>query len=274
MKLQVHRPPINAQKFLLLGIILVGFIIVFATFLGKETVKVVTDITYIPVTGMMVVLSVVLTLRFRRSGNHGKAWLFFLGTTISWFIAETLWTIYELAYNINPFPSLADVFFLIGYPLIFCFLMYYLKPVRKAASRNIIIGSILVSIAILIPSMYMTYDFDPKVSLFENILATSYPVADSIILIPALVGVVLFFKGEVNFTWSLICLGIILQSIGDTSFQFATFTNTYYTGHPSDIVFLWSYLLFSFGIYDHIKIFKKTKLPHHSKNGFETSSGL
>jgi len=272
--LQVQRSTNEAQKFLLLSIISVGFVIVLATLLGKEAAKTVTDFTYIPVTGMLVVLSIVISLRFRRSGNHGKAWLFFLGTTISWFIAETLWTVYELVYDVNPFPSLADIFFIIGYPLIFCFLMYYLKPVRKAASRNIVIGSILVSIAILIPSIYMTYNFDPKVSLFENILATSYPVADSIILIPALVGVFLFFKGEVNLTWSLICLGIILQSVGDTSFQFATFTNTYYTGHPSDIVFLWSYLLFSFGVYDHIKIFKKTKLPYNSKKGFETSLDL
>ena len=236
-----------------------------ATFLGKETVKVVTDIIYIPITGMMVILSAILSLRFRQSGNHGKAWLFFLGTSVSWFIAETIWTIYELVYNINPFPSLADLFFIIGYPMIFCFLIYYLKPVRKAASRKILIGSVLASTAILIPSIYMAYDFNPQVSLFENILATSYPVADSIVLVPALVGVILFFKGEVNFTWSLICLGIILQSVGDTSFQFATFTNTYYTGHPSDMVFLWSYLLFSFGVYDHIKIFKKTKLPSNQK---------
>jgi hypothetical protein len=89
-------------------------------------------------------------------------------------------------------------------------------------------------------------------------------------LVPALVGIVLFFKGEVNFTWSLICLGIILQSAGDMSFQFATFTNTYYTGHPSDILFLWSYLLLSFGVYDHIRIFKKVK-PHYPKKDFEAS---
>ena len=149
--------------------------------------------------------------------------------------------------------------------------MYYLKPVRKAASRKIILGSILISTVILVPSIYMAFNFDPKVSLFENILATSYPIADSIILSPALIGVFLFLKGEVNFTWSLICLGIILQSVGDTSFQFATFTNTYYTGHPSDMVFLWSYLLFSFGVYDHIKIFRKPsfnlkKTPYESSD--------
>lgn len=241
----------------------------FATFFGKETVKVVTDIMYIPVTGLLVALSAVLALRFRRHGNHGKAWLFFLGTSISWFIAETTWTIYELVFNSNPFPSLADLFYIGGYPFLLCFLIYYLKPVRKAASRKITIGAILVSTVILIPSVYMAYNFDLKVSILENALATSYPIADAIVIIPAMIGVVLFFRGEVNFTWSLICLAIVLQSVGDTGFQFATFTNTYYTGHPVDIVFLWSYTLFTFGVYDHIQIFKKTGSGDKSKRRFE-----
>jgi hypothetical protein len=251
----------------------VGFLIIFATFLGKETVKIVTDIAYIPVTAILVILSLAMVLRFRHHGNHGKAWLFFLGTSISWCIAETTWTVYELVFNINPFPSLADVFYIGGYPFLFCFLIYYLRPVMKMASAKIILGALLASIVITIPSVYMAYDFDPKVSLLENVLATSYPIADAMILAPSLIGMVLFFRGEVNFTWSLVCLAIILQSIGDIGFQFATFNNTYYTGHPVDIVFLWSYILFSFGVYDHIQIFKKAK-PVRPEKRFNKFSNL
>ena len=122
-----------------------------------------------------------------------------------------------------------------------------------------ILGATAISIAMLIPSTYMAYDLDPKVSLLSNVIATSYPILDSIILIPALIGIVLFFRGEVNFTWSLVCVGIVLQSVGDSGFQVATFTNTYYTGHPVDILFLCSYIFLSFGVYDHIRIFKKPK---------------
>lgn len=261
----IHYPRNSVQISLLYSIIFVGVLIVFATFLGKETVKIVTDIVYIPVTAAQVALSAVLCLRFRHAGNHGKAWLFFLGFSISWFIAETIWSTYELVFKISPFPSLADVFFISGYPLLFCFLIYYLRPVTRAISRRMIISAILISVVISIPSVYMAYDFDPKVSMLENTLATSYPIADAILLVPALIGVALFFRGEVNFTWSLICLAIILQTIADSGFQFTTFTNTYYTGHTVDIVFLWSYLLFSFGVYDHIKIFKKEKIDGEFK---------
>jgi len=228
------------------------------TFLGKEVVKTATDLIYIPVTGILVILSIIMVLRFGKNGSFAKAWLFFLGVSVSWFIAETAWTVLELDYHVDPFPSIADLFYVFGYPFMFCFLFYYLKPVRKAITTKMLLTAISISSMIAIPSAYMAYDFDPKVSALENTLATFYPIADAIIFVPSLIGIALFFRGQVNFTWSLICIGITLQAIGDTGFQVTTFTNTYYTGHPVDIVLLWSYVFFSFGLLDHIQIFKET----------------
>lgn len=247
------------QKPLLISLIGIGLVIMVATSLGKEVVKSVTDIMYIPVTAIFVTLTSILVCRFKKTGSHGKAWLLFLGSATSWFIAETLWTVYELVYNVNPFPSMADVFYIAGYPFLFGFLIYYLKPVKRAATRKMIVTAVIISTAISIPSIYMAYSFDPSIPPLENALATAYPIADAIVFVPALIGLVLFFRGEVNFTWSLICTGIFCLTIGDLGFQVTTFTNTYYTGHPVDIVLMWSYILFSFGVYDHIKIFKKDR---------------
>ncbi len=243
-----------------------GFTILVSTFLGKEVVKSVTDVMYVIVTATFVGLSIILVSRFKKTGDHGKAWLFLLGTSISWFLGETTWTVYELVYDKNPFPSIADVFYIAGYPLMLGFLMYYLKPVRKAITKKMMTSAILISATIAIPSIYMAYSPEPDVTLFENVLATSYPILDSIIFIPAIIGIALFFRGEVNFTWSLICIGILCFAIGDIGFQYATFTNTYYTGHPSDIILMWSYILFSFGAYDHIRIFRKSGHANESKN--------
>jgi len=244
------------QKLLLITIIGSGFTILTSTFLGKDIVKSITDIMYIITTATFVALTIILVLRFKKTGDHGKAWLFLLGTAASWFLAETIWTVYELVYDKNPFPSIADVFYISGYPLMFGFLMYYLKPVRRAVTKKMISGAILISVAMAIPSIYMAYSPEPDVTPFENVLATSYPILDSIIFMPAIIGIILFFRGEVNFTWSLICIGILCFAIGDIGFQYATFTDTYYTGHPADIILMWSYILFSFGVYDHVRIFR------------------
>ncbi|MDX1372628.1 MAG: hypothetical protein R3321_09155, partial [Nitrososphaeraceae archaeon] len=81
------------------------------------------------------------------------------------------------------------------------------------------------------------------------------PVLDSLILIPALMGVFLFFRGGVNFMVSLLCLGIITQIIGDNAILFLNLQNFYYPGHLVEVLFLWSYTMFAFGLGNQMKLF-------------------
>jgi hypothetical protein len=246
-----------------------GIVIIVSTFFGKVAAKVVTDFTYIPVTGAFVFLSIILTLRFKKTGNHGKAWLLFLGTAISWFIAETTWTVYELAYHINPFPSYADAFYIVGYPFLFLFSIYYLKPFKKLISKKMLVSASLISISVLIPNVYMTIDNNSNENKFTMAIGAIYPIADAIILVPALIGIFLFFRGAVNFLWTLLLIGILFEVIADTGFQYFTLNDLYYTGHPIDILFLWSYIMFSFCVYNHIQIFKKDNTIKESTNLFD-----
>src|SRR5690348_912537 len=242
-----------------------------STFFGKEALKVITDFTYIPVTGAFVVLSIIMYLIMRKEGNHGKAWLIFIGTAISWFIAETTWTVNELIYHIDPFPSSADVFYIAGYPFLFLFSILYLKPFKKLISRKLIISTTLIAISVLIPNLYMTIDNNSDENKYAIALGAAYPIADSIVLIPALIGIFLFFRGEVNFLWTLLLIGILFEVVADTGFQYFTLDDSYYTGHPIDILFIWSYLLFSFGVYSHIQIFKKTSKIKESDKRFDSN---
>ena len=190
------------------------------------------------------------------TGNHGKAWIAFAVFSTCWFIAEQVWLVEELFYHQKPFPSGADFFYIAGYPAYFIFAILYLKPFRKLITKKMIILSSLVSIAILVPSMYWTLENSSDEDQFSIILGAVYPIADSIVLVPAFIGVRLFFGGKVNFLWSLMLIGILVEAVADTGFQYFSLDDSIYTGHPVDILFLWSYILFSFGIYDNIKVFK------------------
>ena len=255
--MQNNFEKLQEQKSLFACLLITGIVIITGTFFGKVA-SVVTDFTYIPVSGAFVILSIIISSRFRKSGNHGKAWLLFLGTAISWFIAETTWTVYELVYHTNPFPSTADVFYITGYPFLFLFSIYYLKPFKKLITRKLILSTSLIAVSVLIPSLYMTVDNNSDESKFAIALGAIYPIADSIILVPALIGIFLFFRGEVNFLWTLLLIGILFEVIADTGFQYFTLNGSYYTGHPIDILFIWSYIMFSFGVFSHTQIFKKS----------------
>lgn len=127
------------------------------------------------------------------------------------------------------------------------------------------VAASLVAIAVLVPSMYWTLENSSDEDQFSIILGAVYPVADSIVLIPAVIGMRLFFGGQVNFLWSLMLVGILVEVVADTGFQYFSLDDSMYTGHPVDILFLWSYILFSFGIYDHIKVFNSKMNTYKDK---------
>jgi hypothetical protein len=115
----------------------------------------------------------------------------------------------------------------------------------------------IISISLLIPSVMMILDSETHLTGGNLLILLSYPILDSIILIPALIGVLLFFKGGVNFMISLLCLGIIAQIIGDNSILFLSLQNIYYPGHLAEVLFLWTYAIFAFGISSQIGLFSE-----------------
>ena len=258
---------LRSQRFLLFSLISTGIAILVAESISKETAIVFANWIFLPIPGVLVVLSIISVKKFGMIGSHGKAWISFAVFSALWFIAEQVWMILELFYHQKPFPSTADFFYIAGYPAYFIFAILYLKPVKKAITRKMIILSSLVAVAVLEPSLYMAIANNSGEDQFSVVLGASYPVLDAIVLVPSLIGVILFFGGKVNFPWSLMLVGMIVQVIADTGFQYFSMDNSIYTGHPVDILFLWSYILLSFGVYEHVKIFNAKQNSYDDKEG-------
>lgn len=255
--MQTNLQKIQEKKFLFAVLILIASANLLSNFLGIETAILVGNFSYVPISIGLVVVSLVTLKKFGTSGNHGFSWISLTGFSISWFLAEMTWIYQEVFLKIDPFPSISDVFYLVGYPFLLMFLFSYLQPFRNGISKKMISYSIAISLAILIPSLFLSVQIDSEISLFDSVFALAYPVADAIIIIPALIGISLFFKGQVNFMWTLVCLGILSVFVADTTFVFTQFDQTYYTGHPLEILFQWTYVLIGFGVYDQLSIFQK-----------------
>jgi hypothetical protein len=50
-----------------------------------------------------------------------------------------------------------------------------------------------------------------------------------------------------------VTIAIILTLVADLLFAWTSTIGTYYTGHPIDLLYQWSYLAFAFGFYLRIK---------------------
>lgn len=251
------------QKFLVYSLITIGFIFLVANLFEQERHPItenlyLTDILYyiIPVIG--IILGILVSVKYRTKGNHGKAWILLTLAMVSWYVGE-LTFIYENEYDIEDITSFAsDIFYILGYPLLFGFAVFYLKPRKKIISKQIILAASVVPIALMIPSLYISFDLEEEtLEPIEVFIVVIYPVLDAIVLAPSLVGIILFFRGEVNLLWTLMIIGLLCDVTGDTLYLGSYIDNSYYPGHISDMFYLWGYLLFAFGFYSHLKLYKR-----------------
>jgi len=181
---------------------------------------------------------------------------------ICWFAADQLWE-YDVDKE-NEFISLiSESLYVLGYPLFFLFTIFYLKPRKRLLTKKIILLSLGISIILVIPSIYISLGLEDEGLQLAGVFYTiSFPILDGIILVPAIIGMTLFFRGQVNLLWFSLMFGILLQVIGDTLYLGSFIDDSFYPGHISDIFYVLSYLLIAFGIYSHLKLFRIENVPN------------
>jgi hypothetical protein len=258
--LETNLQRTRTNRFLIFSLMCIGFIVLVANFLGKNIATTTTDFLYLPVSGTLLILSVIISVRFKGKSDIGRAYLFFTCFAASWFTAELIWLISEIFNQLQPFPYVDDSLYLLGYPFLLLFSIYYLKPVESAISKKMLAFAFLAAVLFLVPTFYNTHSYNPHANWTAIIWAGIYPLADAILLFPTVLGMILFFKGNVGLLWSLMFLAILLNIIADSGFLYLDVDKTYYSGKPIDLLYLWAYVLFSFGLYTHIKVFKKSKM--------------
>ena len=199
-----------------------------------------------------------------------KSLVFLMLSFLCWFLAEQTWNLYEHVLEIDPYPSIADFFYLAAPLFMFISLTIFLKStIKKISKIQILIASIISSL-ILTASLIFTIDFETETDLFEIIIGTAYPIADSILLVPAIITILFLVRNKKSFFWIMILSGIIIMLAADTIFLFLVVNDGYIDGHPVDILWVSSYTIWMFMMfyaitgsntnnakYKHTEIYKK-----------------
>ena len=223
-------------------------------------------ILFLIIPGVALGMSIVV-FRSQLSTPFAHTFLF-LSLALSFlFIAEQIWTTFEYFLFIDPFPSIADIFYVLSYPFFALFLFSYLKPLKKLITKRIVGFAVIVSSAFILPVFMTTYDLNSESEMFEFIMALLYPIADAILLVPAIIGIIFLFRGERNYFWSSILIGIILTVIADVTFTFLDAADLYQGGNPIELGWLIAYVLWAFACYEYKKklsITNQTKDSHFS----------
>ena len=210
-------------------LILVGFIILVNAFIFLSSIStrvIYTNLT-INVTAATALCAAIIVLvrQIRVHSEYSKTFGFLTVGLGLWFTAEITWTYYQLGLGVEtPFPSLADVFWLAGYvPLTYHLYRIYNTVTIKVTDRDtmIVISAIVAAILAFLLYLVFSLSVQPQ-DMLGLIINLTYPVLDAMLLIPAIVILWSFRRGEPAYThWVMISLFIIFVTVADIGFDYA-----------------------------------------------------
>lgn len=156
----------------------------------------------------------------------GRALLWIAAGFGAWTIGELVWYWFKDYVGIDPFPSVADVFYLLGYPLIFVGLIKEIRLLKIKLSQlgrpTLSLGLGVVFLLALIVGYFGVYRaYNPAAALSENLIGMSYGVADLLLIVALLfmfVAVWVFKGGKLASFWSLMLFGIVSFLVADLLF--------------------------------------------------------
>jgi signal transduction histidine kinase len=157
-------------------------------------------------------------------------------------LGDTLFSVNDLILQIEPFPSLADAFYLAGYPVLACGLALLVR--RRSARRDrpalldaaiIATGFGLISwVLVMVP-----YFRNPALSLLELLVSLAYPVGDALLL--ALAAALAVAAGRRAIAYWLLVGNLVVTLVTDTAFAVLALRGVDTT--PTDAGYVLGYVL-------------------------------
>lgn len=186
-----------------------------------------------------------------------RAWtLFGLGIG-AYLLGELGEAFYQLVLHVlNPFPSVLDVFYVAGYPLLIVGLLgfesgYAAVGYPMGSGRNrALMTLVLVVIGVGIVWPILAPLLSSESSLLERALGAAYPLLD----VALLAAVALLVRGTRQFgggaawqIWALVLAGLLVMVAGDIVYAYFALSGEQRVDAASEMLFVVAYLLLARG---------------------------
>jgi len=200
---------------------------------------------------------IIVAFKYGLRNESGRVW-FLLGLAFFFItIAEITWAVLDLFLQQDPYPSLADAFWIVGYIIMLVALILEDRSVK--IPRNIIltiIWSIILigaGIAVYFTLAHDIYTYEDY-NFLEKAVSTFYVFWDIILLF--VLGLI-FFKyrqGKIGVSWLMIMIGIIVTAAADIMFSYLDWNDIYeqFVGY-NDSMFVTGYYLIAIAGVLHLK---------------------
>ena len=194
--------------------------------------------------------------KYRGSEVFSKAYLFLGLAFVSWFIGDLGYVYYDHVLQLDPYPNPFDVGFVASYVFAGLHLLLNTRYFRPKWNIEMKLVLVVLPTVMLIGYSLIAYavwgDYD-EIS-FDIIYGNIFAVGATIELALVILGASVFRHSILKEVWLLLVIGIFIWTIGDVWYGFAEVFETFDNTHPTNTLWMASFLVIMYALYKHRKV--------------------
>lgn len=279
---KLGTPPfISFKNAVFLASIVVIISLFSAVFIENQELKLLVSDLIIPATGMgaaAVLFYVAKSLKEFSIGYY-VVWCFLAGALLAWAIGGVLWLFIETVLQQEAFPSIADLFYFLYYPLFFlAILKLPAKPMKRGEWIDLALDMGIVMLAAAL--IFWNFLIGPtlmagETELITLILSVLYPVFDLLLIFTLLV--IMYRRLEYSTPGPLILLtgSAAMMILSNSLFIYQSLQEVYMSGGILDVGWVVSIVLAGLaGVLQLSKIYSGEIKELEDENILETPQNL
>jgi hypothetical protein len=214
---------------------------------------------------LLTTLAAILVLNSYHAGDRPrKIWVYLTIGFACWSLSEIFWGIYYASGMEIPIPSLADLFWILGYVFMTIALVSQFRVINRSITNKTVTATILtICILITINTLGLIAIVQAPITL-ASIVNYFYPVMDLAIGIAAFVLLVSFRGGKMAWPW----MGMLVFSASDVLYAFLVESGLYAQSAESgnvltliaDTTYIAAYLVVMLGFFYYYLFLKNEQI--------------
>jgi len=198
------------------------------------------------------IASFIVAAKYIDAGLYRKAYVALGFAYLMIFLGELTYLIYDLFLGIDPYPSIADVFFFLQYPLTLAYLILNIRFFSSFTKRS---KMWVISLPIVIIAVYASISYsDLGEAGFDFFYGITFVASASTLLAFAVLGATIFREGLLGKAWMILVIGILSLTIGDIWYYYLEYLGEFDLTHPVNLFWYAGYWIIIYALYKHKKI--------------------
>ena len=200
------------------------------------------------------IAALVISKRYWESNILGKSYLALASGFLFVTLGEISYIILEFVYDIDPYPSFADIFFFLLYPLSMIHLIINIRFFSTKIRIYDKLGIIVLASALTLSYSYFAFAETQEFN-FDFVYGIVFVSGSSAVLSAAIFGTKVVSKIPLGRAWLILVFGITIGMVADFWYNLLEISGSYTVVHIVNLMWYASYWIIVYSLFKHGKIF-------------------